>query len=57
MERENMSWEWRPNGDLSLWNIANAIIEHPKTKEEIWFNQITAAHASYYKEMPMVKFC
>ncbi|XP_066913813.1 dapdiamide synthesis protein DdaC-like [Clytia hemisphaerica] len=51
MQRENMDWEWQHNGDLSLWNTVSATTQHPVTKEEIWFNQVTAAHSSYYKDM------
>ena len=54
MRRENIKWDWQPNGDLSLWNVGDAVIKHPRTNEEIFFNQATASHCSYYKTMPMV---
>ena len=54
MRRENMNFEWHSNGDLALWNIANATRQHPETDEEIWFNQAASIHASYYKDMSMV---
>ena len=55
MQRENINWEWQPNGNLSLWNVADAVKKHPTTNEEIFFNQATASHCSYYQTMPMVK--
>ena len=55
MKREHMSWEWQPNGDLSLWHLSNATINHPVTGEEIWFNQVTLGHCSYYKSYPTVR--
>ena len=55
MQRENINWEWQPNGNLSLWNVADAVKKHPTTHEEIFFNQATASHCSYYQTMPMVK--
>lgn len=57
MQRENINWEWQTNGDLSLWNVADAVKKHPTTNEEIFFNQATASHCSYYQTMPMVFYC
>ncbi|XP_002165175.1 dapdiamide synthesis protein DdaC [Hydra vulgaris] len=53
MAKSNMNWKWHPNGDLQMWNIVDAVIEHPVTKETIWFNQIHSNHYSYYKFHPM----
>jgi len=55
MKREKMNWEWQPNGNLSLWNVSNATIQHPVTGEEIWFNQVSSSHFTYYKSMPAVR--
>ncbi|XP_057291755.1 dapdiamide synthesis protein DdaC-like [Hydractinia symbiolongicarpus] len=45
-------WEWHSDGTLTSWHIGEAFITHPKTKEKIWFNQLAAAHKSYYFDHP-----
>jgi len=41
-----MSAEWRDDGSLRLTNTLPAIIEHPLTGEEVWFNQADQFHPS-----------
>ena len=41
---DKSEFEWKPNGKLRITQNRPAIIEHPITKEEIWFNQIDLFH-------------
>ena len=54
LEKENIDFEWKENGDLRIWNKLPAFIEHPVFKEEIWFNQSVSNHCTYHKSHPMV---
>jgi alpha-ketoglutarate-dependent taurine dioxygenase len=39
-------FEWKPNGVLRLSQIRPAIVKHPVTGEEVWFNQADGFHPS-----------
>jgi alpha-ketoglutarate-dependent taurine dioxygenase len=39
-----LPFSWRPNGDLLVRNHAPAVIRHPQTQEELWFNHVTSLH-------------
>jgi alpha-ketoglutarate-dependent taurine dioxygenase len=39
-----ISWEWRGGGVLRTWQDCPAIVAHPGTGEDIWFNQATLFH-------------
>lgn len=43
-QSDNSNFEWKPNGDLRITQNRPAIIEHPITKEKVWFNQIDIFH-------------
>ena len=45
-------WEWHKDGTLSSWYIAEPFIDHPRTSDRIWFNQLHAAHNTFYLEHP-----
>ena len=36
-------------------NVKPAFLRHPKTGEDIWFNQVTIHHHTYYNSLPMFK--
>ena len=54
MIEQNIKWEWKENGDLSVYNICEAVQKHPTTGEIVWFNQATSNHCSYYQAHPKV---
>ena len=54
MSTEGFQWEWKTNGDVTIWYQLPAFYRLPHTGEEVWFNQVTANHCSYYKSHPMV---
>jgi len=54
LKRQKIDWEWKENGDLTIWNILPAFIQHPVTHEEIWFNQVISNHCTYHQSHPMV---
>lgn len=41
-----MSWEWRGGGRLRTLAVRPAVIEHPVTREKVWFNQAQHWHVS-----------
>ncbi len=45
-------YEWDAAGNLTYRYVLPATVTHPKTGEEIWFNQIPPHHASYFKSHP-----
>jgi len=53
MKAMNMEFEWWDDGTLFYWVTLPAIITHPITGEEVWFNQADSHHSSYYKAGPM----
>lgn len=38
------TWEWRPDGGLRISQPAPALIRHPVTDDEVWFNQSDQWH-------------
>ena len=55
MKSQGMGWEWKDNGDLIMSCVLPAFLQHPQTGEEIWFNQVTSNHHTYYTSHPMVR--
>ena len=49
---QGYNFMWDPRGDLFLWVIRPAVIAHPLTGDNIWFNQAAFSHGSYFKSMP-----
>ena len=51
---KSFGWEfsWDQHHNLRYWYKNSAVINHPTTGEKIWFNQLTSAHASYFKAHP-----
>ncbi len=45
-------YDWDIDGNLSYRYGLPATVPHPQTGEELWFNQIPAHHASYFKAHP-----
>ncbi len=45
-------FHWDEDDNLTYSNVLPATVTHPKTGEEVWFNQITAQHASYFQDYP-----
>ncbi|MDQ3800764.1 MAG: TauD/TfdA family dioxygenase [Acidobacteriota bacterium] len=39
-------FEWRPNGALRVTQVRPAVVRHPLTGEEVWFNQADGFHPS-----------
>ena len=42
----NIDFEWNENGGLKTSQVRPSVIEHPKTGERIWFNQVDQWHPS-----------
>jgi alpha-ketoglutarate-dependent taurine dioxygenase len=45
-EQAGLEFEWLSDGSLTVSNTCSALIRHPATGEEIWFNQCTTQHAN-----------
>ncbi len=45
-EQASLEFEWLSDGSLTVSNTCPALIRHPSTGEEIWFNQCTTQHAN-----------
>ncbi|XP_077977515.1 dapdiamide synthesis protein DdaC-like [Glandiceps talaboti] len=43
---------WNDDNTVTLYATLPATINHPTTGEELWFNQITSSHSSYFKVHP-----
>jgi alpha-ketoglutarate-dependent taurine dioxygenase len=39
-------WEWKADKALRIWSVYPATAWHPKTREEVWFNQADQFHPS-----------
>jgi alpha-ketoglutarate-dependent taurine dioxygenase len=46
-DRNGIKWEWKADGGLKTQEIRQAIAQHPKTKEWVFFNQIQLHHIAY----------
>ncbi|XP_077864781.1 dapdiamide synthesis protein DdaC-like [Saccoglossus kowalevskii] len=55
MEKRNRTYCWNEDGSLSYWYTLPAFVKHPKTGEEVWFNQLHSHNASYFKDHPTWK--
>lgn len=45
--RENaIAYEWRGNDQLRTWTVRPAIVKHPQSGEELWFNHAAFFHIS-----------
>jgi DNA-binding transcriptional ArsR family regulator/alpha-ketoglutarate-dependent taurine dioxygenase/acyl carrier protein len=44
--RVGMDFEWTPAGVLRTRQIFDAVVRHPETGEQVWFNQVYASHVS-----------
>ncbi|OBP16331.1 taurine catabolism dioxygenase TauD [Rheinheimera sp. SA_1] len=42
----DIHYQWRPDGQLTTWQICDAVQTHPKTGEMVWFNQAHLFHVS-----------
>jgi alpha-ketoglutarate-dependent taurine dioxygenase len=45
-----MDYEWRDDGGLRVSQLRPAVIRHPQTGEEVWFNQADQFHPSTHPE-------
>jgi alpha-ketoglutarate-dependent taurine dioxygenase len=43
-----IDYEWKSDGSLRLENTFDSVITHPRTGEEVWFNQAPQFHPSDY---------
>lgn len=43
----NIHYEWKPDGGIKLTQYRPAVISHPLTGEEVWFNQVDQFHPSH----------
>lgn len=41
-----ISWEWRGADRLRTWQVMDAVAQHPKTGEMVWFNQAHLFHVA-----------
>jgi alpha-ketoglutarate-dependent taurine dioxygenase len=48
----NYTYEWTGDGGLRYHYRRDAFIAHPETGEELWFNQVTELHCSYWRSHP-----
>jgi alpha-ketoglutarate-dependent taurine dioxygenase len=46
-KQNGIEWEWKADGGLKTKEIRQAIAQHPKTKEWVFFNQIQLHHIAY----------
>ncbi len=46
-QKNTINWEWLPNDGLRTKKVCPAIIQHPNTKECIFFNQVQLHHISF----------
>jgi alpha-ketoglutarate-dependent taurine dioxygenase len=44
----SIDYEWKSDGGLLLENVFDSVITHPRTGEEVWFNQAPQFHPSDY---------
>ncbi|WP_420474265.1 TauD/TfdA family dioxygenase [Noviherbaspirillum sp. ST9] len=51
--RAGYEFAWGRNGDLRYSYCNPAFVRHPDTGEELWFNQVTELHGSYWQEHPL----
>lgn len=44
--KNGILFEWKPDGELRTRQIAQAVATHPRTQEQVWFNQAHLFHVS-----------
>ena len=44
--KNEILFEWKPDGELRTRQIAQAVATHPRTQEQVWFNQAHLFHVS-----------
>ena len=44
----SINYEWKTDGGLLLENVFDSVITHPRSGEEVWFNQAPQFHPSDY---------
>lgn len=44
--QQGIEWEWKPDGELRTKQRCQAAVQHPDTKEWVWFNQAHLFHIS-----------
>jgi hypothetical protein len=42
----DIKWEWKPDGGLRTMKVCPAVARHPRSGEEVFFNQLQAHHIS-----------
>lgn len=52
MIASNCEFEWTEDDGLQCDYNRDAFIAHPETGEELWFNQLTELHCSYWRSHP-----
>jgi alpha-ketoglutarate-dependent taurine dioxygenase len=45
-EQARISWEWKQGDRLRTWQVRPAIVQHPATGDEAWFNHVAFWHVS-----------
>lgn len=45
-------FRWRSDGGLQYQYARDAFVAHPDGREELWFNQVTELHCSYWRSHP-----
>jgi len=45
--RDSIHWEWIDEDSLRIWELCPAVAKHPKTGEDLFFNQIQVHHAAF----------
>jgi hypothetical protein len=43
---QDIDFEWKPGNRLRTWQVCQAVAEHPKSGEQVWFNQAHLFHPS-----------
>jgi hypothetical protein len=43
---QGIAFQWKPDGTLQMINIRPAVLKHPKTAENVWFNSAHNFHDS-----------
>ena len=53
LENSEYNFKWHQGNDLVMWHNRSAFIQHPKSGERLWFNQVSSGHCSYLSSMPI----
>ncbi|MDH3603316.1 MAG: TauD/TfdA family dioxygenase, partial [Candidatus Tectomicrobia bacterium] len=52
LRAHHYEYDWDAGDNLTYRYVLPAMVAHPQTGEELWFNQIPSHHASYFKAHP-----